>query len=159
MCALLRILTTVLQGLDPDGMELRFTTSRSYLKSNNISQLHQTACQEKPNAHSNVEDALDKAVEPHETRLRQGDMRPLTVYVLTDGNWMDGNPEAVLLRLQTLLGELRLQRLSLGIQFIRFGNVKEGMERLNLLDEMHKSFDLPMCVSLPQVRRLETALT
>lgn len=39
MCALLRILTTVLQGLDPNGMELRFTTSRSYLKSNNISQL------------------------------------------------------------------------------------------------------------------------
>lgn len=142
MCNLFRIMATILQGDDPDGMELRFTTSRQCLQSNDVTQLYNLACQMKPNEYSNVEEALEKAIAPHESRLRNGDKRPLTVYIFTDGAWSEGEPDAVLLRLETLLQELELERLSLGIQFISFGDNKEGLKQLRLLDDMHEAYGL-----------------
>jgi hypothetical protein len=136
----------MLEGDDPDGIELRFTASSGLAKTNDIEDLCRLVEKTEANSESNVELAIDKAIDAYASNLQKPEARPLTIYVLTDGNWDYGEPEVVLLRLGDLLDKHGLERDALGIQFISFGKNAKGLHRLKLLDDMHKqdSFDLKL---------------
>lgn len=146
MCSAFRILASMVQHDDPDGIELRFTTSEESQKSRSVDELYRSATLAKSGRGSSVEAALEKAVDQHVSLLEKDSTRLLSIYILTDGNWDYGEPEALLLQLVARLEDLHLNRSSLGVQFISFGDNKVGLERLQRLDDMHKgeSFDLKL---------------
>jgi Mg-chelatase subunit ChlD len=136
----------MLQNADRDGIELSFTTSSNARQTNDIDQLYQHACKEPQKGTSDMEEALQKAVNKHTFRMeRESNPRPLSIYILTDGRF-GGNPEVVLLGLEQMLRDRRLPRTSLGVQFISFGSDEEGLGKMQLLDDMSDKgkFDLPL---------------
>lgn len=136
----------MLQNADRDGIELSFTTSSNARQTNDIDQLYQHARNEPRKGTSDMEEALQKAVNKHASRMeRESSPRPLSIYILTDGRF-GGNPEVVLLELEQMLRDRRLPRTSLGAQFISFGSDEEGLEKMQLLDDMSDKgkFDLPL---------------
>jgi hypothetical protein len=146
ICEDFRILASMVQSDDPDGIELRFTTSEECHQSRDVAELARSALRSTSGHGSDVEAALQKAVDQHVSRLKKDKARLLSIYIMTDGNWDRGEPEAVLLTLGALLEELGLNRSSLGVQFISYGSNKDGLQRLQRLDDMHKkgSFDLKL---------------
>lgn len=136
----------MVQSDDPDGIELRFTTSEECHQSRDVSELTRSASRASPGRGSDVEAALQKAVDQHVSRLKKRRTRLLSIYIMTDGNWEQGEPEAVLLTLGAMLEELGLNRSSLGVQFISYGSNEVGLKRLQQLDDMHnkESFDLKL---------------
>lgn len=146
MCAAFRILASMVQDDDPDGIELRFTTSEECHQSRDVAELYRSATRATAGHGSSVEAALQKAVDQHVSLLKKDTTRLLSIYILTDGHWDHGEPEALLLQLVHWLGELGLNRSSLGVQFISFGDDKIGLQRLQTLDDMHKgtAFDLKL---------------
>ena len=82
----------------------------------------------------NYQQALDK----HEARktswLRARPVKPLSLYVFTDGAWHGCDAIAPIEAMIEKLKQLGLPKEQVGIQFIRFGNDQAGIQRLEYLD-------------------------
>ena len=98
-----------------------------------------------------VLDEHQEALHAHADQTRRGRrpplVRPLSIYILTDGVWQGGgNPEVPMLGLVETLKNYNLTRNQVGIQFISFGDDAGGLERMHDLDEMSKGFGLEKSV-------------
>ncbi|KIW23768.1 uncharacterized protein PV07_11945 [Cladophialophora immunda] len=129
--------------LDPNGSELRFIISDEGKENFHTTKLKNMVRRktEKLNGESDFAHRLDEILQRTQKKLTKDlDMRPISLYVFTDGKWQPGirQLDAVarsIQRLVNLLEEKGMKEQMVGIQFIRFGNDEEGMERLRWLDE------------------------
>ena len=150
--ALVRLLAYLLKKTDPDGIDIYFTMTNHHHRSKSSSQIVKALKNHDPPAdRCNIRTRLLKIVGDYQTKLDKqkqvgtyrrlsitrtpAQVRPLSLYVLTDGVWQPGNDITDIVdNLVTCLKEHKLPREQFGIQFIRFGNDSEGVERLARLD-------------------------
>lgn len=147
-------LSYVAKQLDDNGIELAFLSTPSKIhRSQKTTQLIDMV-KTHPYEHNSwmTEDKLgkffDQAVIPklHNilARILKGRKRPLTVFIFTDGGWGADDSQAAgvqnpVLRLMREVESLKISRTWVTLQFIRFGNDRDGERYLRYLDEMGAS--------------------
>jgi hypothetical protein len=152
--SLLYVLAYLVKKLDDDGLDMSFTISSQEKKFNHASKAVAYLDAMHPSGFANINMRLSKLLmkyvnnleHPPRNRLglrtRQASIKPLSLYIFTDGVWQpgyDGVPpiEALIEKLTAL----QLPKEQVGIQFIRFGNSEEGIKRLEYLDSgLRKKF-------------------
>jgi hypothetical protein len=136
---------------DLDGIDLYFTNSPEEGHSKDRKNLIKVFNGIKPAGQCNMKVALGKILEAYRPQCVKKEEKGffsrkkgkkkwgLSVYVLTDGVWEDGQDElcGVYEPIATILNRLNKKGLTenhVGIQFIRFGNSEIGAKRLARLD-------------------------
>ncbi|CZR62093.1 uncharacterized protein PAC_11990 [Phialocephala subalpina] len=147
LVALVGGLAYVVKNCDPDGIELSYTISPKPVQSKDSSKLVASLNATTPLGKSNVGNALNRILTKYEEKLgrlhgsgiashARVNVRPLSLYILTDGVWQHKCDAATPIR--TLVKTLRgfnMGKGQVGIQFIRFGNDPTGVQRLVDLDD------------------------
>ena len=144
------LLGYMVKSKDPDGIELHFTRECERKdRAKNTGQLLRTLDSVRYDGTSNIRLQLGAILQDYHTRLRDRNsprslfnmIRPRrparrqTVYFFTDGVWQpDCDPALMIKRLVDCLDQNSMEREQFGIQFIRFGNDRDGITRLNQLD-------------------------
>lgn len=154
MCGLLELLSFMVQDSDPDGIELRFANSRESTRSHDPVTLKAAAKRVKPEGTRDVGDVVEEVLNAYKGMLDAKEskdsrrepsspVRPLSVYVLTDGeNFGEGSAVAIS-GLVHRLNELDYPRKQVGVQFISFGRNEEKLERLRQMDVLSQTWGLP----------------
>jgi len=150
----LDVLVKMAKGLDPDGMDLRFTRgpitldgkdSASKFKASMEAARPKTSSKER--ARTDLRSSLGNILQDYLSKLREKEKRPMTkvkdtvLLVLTDGIWAgmedkDGVGEQIkdfAKELKALHHHLKLRPFS--IEFIQFGNDDSATQRLRYLDD------------------------
>jgi hypothetical protein len=149
LTSLVGTLAYIVKSGDPDGIEMFYTISSARVKSRDSSKLVKSVQKTKPQGMSDIGINLRDILGPYNSRLEKRfgsaavavnaleDIRPLSLYVLTDGVWQpESDAEAPIKDLvRTLLKQSKLKKKQVGIQFIRFGNDPEGIRKLQKLDD------------------------
>ena len=159
----LEVLGYMVTKLDPDGVDMFFTTSNISIKRCKDPQsLLRKLKAASFNGNSNMELRLGRLLHDYEMRLdnQKNSIRKISnvfrsldlhrrrnIYVLTDGLWQPGcNVVAVI---GSMVDKLEQQHIAhkhqIGIQFIRFGDNQDAKVLLRHLDD---ELDLGLCVSL-----------
>jgi hypothetical protein len=146
------ILTYLVKGSDPDGVDLYFTMSSPGERHNSkrTTKLEKIVRDRERKGRSDIRVVLDSILNDYTGKLgsqkarrtglarftpQEKDLRPLNLYVLTDGLWQDQcNAIPPIRRLVERLVELNMDEKQIGIQFISFGNHPAGLHRLRELD-------------------------
>lgn len=88
---------------------------------------------------ASMEARIDEILRSYGARLSTEDnVKPLSIYILTDGVWAlrgDG-PETPIVEIISILSKGGYPREQLGIQFIGFGENREGLEQMQRIDTM-----------------------
>lgn len=159
-------LSYLVKRVDPDGIDLHFTNSLETYHSRRTRHLLEKVQRRKPAGQCDMKSRLGKILEPYRAELPKAleirhkpflgiDLRhwsskgrSICIYVFTDGVWqgesrfLGGVDEPIRIFVEKLK-ELGLLDTQVGIQFIRFGNDKGGMERLQKLDsELYLPMDI-----------------
>ena len=150
--ALFEALAYLLKESDPDGLEMYFTmTDESYRAKSSCKLMKYLKNHNPPIDRSNIRTRLIRIVGEYQRRLNDqlqsgrnrrlsftrtpGQVRPQSLYVFTDGIWQPSSDITdIVENLVKSLTDHRLPPEQFGIQFIRFGNDIEGIERLARLD-------------------------
>ena len=83
---------------------------------------------------------------------RHKDVKPLSLYVFTDGAWEGCDAVAPVRAMIEKQKELKLPREQIGIQFIRFGDDPRGIEKLKYLDSgLRKKYTKKQYVSMSPI--------
>jgi hypothetical protein len=149
LTSLVGTLAYIVKSGDPDGIEMFYTISPEKVKSRDSSKLVKSVQKTKPQGMSDIGMGLRDILGPYNSMLEKRfgsasvavnaleDIRPLSLYVLTDGVWQpDSDAEAPIKDLvKTLLKQSKLKKKQVGIQFIRFGTNSEGKRKLEKLDD------------------------
>lgn len=144
------LLATVTQPYDPDGLDLYFSTASARLRPNTPEKFLKYLRERPARGRPDFRQRFAKIIEDYQSRFGKSNSwarlrhpnstpskgpRPLSLYVLTNGVW---DPKCTLItevkNLVALLQEYRYPNKYVGIQFIRFGNDREGKKRLKTLD-------------------------
>ena len=149
VCNVLRVLAYMVKGSDDDGMDLYFTISSIKHNSKKATGLHNQIRGKQLQGTSDIGLRLSIILDDYKASLRQPTpkrlsflgrakrrvRKGLSVYILTDAVWQPhsdaGQPIESLVR---TLVELDSPQKQVGIQFIRFGNDPESIEKLRHLD-------------------------
>ena len=148
--AVVELLSTLTQPYDPDGLDLYLTTESSKLRPKTPEKFLQYLRERPANGIPDFRQRFAKIIENYQSKFGKSNYRkklmhpsstpsrnprPLSLYVLTDGVW---DPKCTLIteiqNLVALLQEYKLPNKYVGIQFIRFGNDRDGKKRLKKLD-------------------------
>jgi hypothetical protein len=142
-------LAYLVKELDPDGIEVHFTKSRSVGHRRHRNKLLGLFDGVKFEGQSSMEATLSRILEMPKRKswsfpsLSRHSVKEKSVIVLTDGKWLgnkvDGMPELIK-RQVTKAGSKR----SLGIQFIQFGDDDLGTSRLRELDDQLEQHGVDM---------------
>ena len=142
-------LAYIVKDCDPDGIELYYTISSDKLiKSTKSSVLIDSLNSTTPSGISDIGIRLSSILNQYKAKLHRTygagtsrtsfsrkDIRPLNLYVLTDGVWQpECDAEAPIKELVKKLLELGMDKKKVGIQFISFGDDHLGLRRLDHLD-------------------------
>lgn len=131
---------------DPDGVDLWFTQSRVRQRhSKKHKDLFATANTVRYSGKTDIRLTLGLILESYKSRLSKypNTVRPLSIYVLTDGLWEAGNDAASLITEMTAaMTQLQVPGGKIGIQFVRFGKDMEAAMRLSHLDNLGKQKDV-----------------
>lgn len=154
-------LAYLIRELDPDGAELYFMISVDTKRSRHTTQLIQMLHSKARNLRgtSNAAIRLASILQGYQKRLdkekepparfsirKTADVRPMNVYVFTNGVWQPNCDVATpIRRLVDKLEALGSPNDKVGIQFIQFGNSEAGRSKLEYLDS---SLGLARCVTL-----------
>lgn len=145
------VLAYIVKGSDPDGLELYFTSSDCKCKDKNTTALVVTTrgqcAPTSPQLETNIHTSLDSVLRDYLKKLNSHlqprhtfswtprDVRKLSLYILTDGQWQpESDAESPIRLLVETLDELRKPKDQVGIQFIQFGTESSGTAILNYLD-------------------------
>ncbi len=146
--SLFGLLAYMVKNSDPDGIEVRFTKSNDQWKSKHTTKLLESLKKKSQNGTCNMSSRLGSVLQEYQSKLDTGGsrkfslrapsakaVRPLSVYVMTDGLWQPGcDLQPLVERMVNSLVKHDLPREQVGIQFIRFGHDVEAASRLNQLD-------------------------
>ena len=149
---LFRVLAWLVKKYDDDGLDMHFTVSEVKAKNKSFKDTTPAVkilreMREKLISPSNIdlrlgtilEDYLDEVKEPKSkgswSRFKPKKVKPLSLYVFTDGEWAGSDGVAPLEAMIERYKNLRTpKKTQIGIQFIRFGNGSDGVSRLGYLD-------------------------
>jgi len=145
---LVGLLGYMVKDLDPDGIEMYYTMSTDKcLRSKETTKLISSIDRTTPKGISDISIRLDTILGKYKAKLQhayrggrwtkpRSDVRPLSLYVLTDGVWQpDCDVENTITDMVTTLLDLKIKsKKQIGIQFIRFGNDEDCKLRLEYLD-------------------------
>ena len=143
------LLSYMVKRYDRDGIDLHLTMSSKTWTSKKTTKLIEILKDRKDSlsGKSDLKDRLGTMLEQYTNKLNQSQSSPnakklwakrlrrYNIYVLTDAIWQPYCDPAPLIR--TMVGtleNLKLHNAQIGIQFIRFGHDKDGIERLERLD-------------------------
>ena len=140
---------------DPDGVELHFANAQPMMRSKDSQRLAARARAVRPFGIVDINKILKPLLKAYGERIYQvadqrrrggnpDDIRPLSVYILTDGRWDERQygPEEGILLLVNTLKEHGLTRRQVGIQFISFGDDPDALANMTNLDNMSQHFGL-----------------
>jgi len=155
-----RILAYLVEECDPDGIELYFTTSTESYRSKKTTSLLSPIKSRVPKGFSDIKRGLNDILQPYQTKFQGAPkgfrrlmssskpVRPLNLYIFTDGAWEDNTDvERPIKNLVEELENYKHRSDQVGIQFIRFGDNLESIQRLNRLDA---NLGLKLYVSPPE---------
>jgi hypothetical protein len=141
------LLGYIVKDSDPDGIELFFTKSAKQYKSTATTKLMKTIEERRLEGSTNIGSRLGDILQKYQGKLdnqaqsrslfslSRSELRPMNIYVLTDGLWQPkSDAEAPIKNLVSKLKERGKLKEQVGIQFIQFGNDAEATERLKRLD-------------------------
>jgi|SRR2546423_178812 len=143
------VLAYMVKDSDPDGMDLLYTVSLERQKSKKPDRLRQhlnaKACGGRTDITLRLSiilheyaTALQEQATPRRflgSFLKKKEVRPMSLYIFTDAVWQPRcNAAAPIKLLIKKLDELGLPDHQVGIQFIRFGQNQESIDRLEYLD-------------------------
>lgn len=140
------IFTSLLKTYDEDGMDVYFSSSEEPLNSRKVTPLMHSLFGHPTRNTSNIGSRLDSLVTDyidkmnghfHRTGLlyRRQTLKPLNVYVLTNGIWEPkSDAESPIRRLVNALEQHGRVNRQVGIQFIFFGNDEAARQKLQRLD-------------------------
>lgn len=158
-------LAYIVKEADPDGLELYFTSEYTKPhKSNQTSPLVELVKKRRPptglDGTCNMTLCLDHIVGkvimsniegkqsgnklwPRRSRSNLSSSRPISIYILTNGVWEPPNnslcgADKAVIRLIKALEDNNKPASHVALQFIRFGEDKNGIRRLKELDDMRK---------------------
>jgi hypothetical protein len=144
--SLFSVLAYIVKRLDDDGLEMYFTVSLGVEKFRDTTPAVAHLKSMRPSTYSNINIRLERILRKYQTNLnhqrerrgifwsRAKTIKPLSLYVFTDGAWHGCDAVAPVEAMIEKQRQLGLPKEQVGIQFIRFGNDKVGMERLQFLD-------------------------
>ena len=155
---LLTVLVKKAAGLDPDGMDLRFTTGNITLDGKDsaskfvkLMDAARPKTLSKERARTDLRRSLGNILHGYLRKVRENERRPVTLLkdtvllVLTDGIWAGmENKEGVAEQIKTFSKELKnlhydLKLRPFSVEFIQFGNNDDATQRLRYLDDyLHK---------------------
>ena len=150
---LLGLLFYLVKRADPDGVDLHFTSpAKHYKRIKKTADVLEIFDQHKPRSQSHcdmsfhlssiVNEYQRKLTKIHGSRsifdkIRSQETRPLSLYIFTDAIWQPRCDVAPVVKsLVNTINQQNLLKQQAGIQFIRFGDSKEGMKRLQDLDNL-----------------------
>lgn len=146
---LLTVLSYMVKGLDRDGLDLHFTMSSRRMNEASSTKLVRHVERAHPGGASDIDLSLDRILNPYLEQLMSNKAprrnwllprnfaRPLNIYVLTDGVWLpDSDGTRSIKAFVAKLHELGIHNPAkqIGIQFIQFGNDRDGAKKLQHLD-------------------------
>ena len=149
---LLEVLVMKAKGLDPDGMDLSFTTGPVRVTNKNDEKVFTEAMDKydaRPNGmtHTDMSTPLSDILSTYlaDSRNRRSNStgdngRKLTIIIFTDGKWEGMNSktqvdETIIAFSQALEKEVgTLQKRLVSIEFVQFGNDPDASHRLRHLD-------------------------
>jgi hypothetical protein len=140
---------------DHDGIELRYTKSEDKKRTKDPKKITENIQANKPrqstgpplSRRSNMNAALVKVLSKYQDQVkdeygsgkqRKGKLKPLVLLVLTDGLWDGCDAKEPISDLVNMLQTCDRPGNLVGVQFIQFGNEREGYERLAELDDFMK---------------------
>lgn len=143
------LLTYMLKDTDPNGLDVCFTQSKQKVNSAKSKILWTAVSQIDFHGISDMRSRLSHILQEHKNKFgttttpsghwyRRASppeaQKPLSFYVLTDGNWQpnDVGPTIKALVYDMIVNHLPKEHV--GIQFIRFGEDSRGVARLENLD-------------------------
>ncbi|PVH88884.1 hypothetical protein DL98DRAFT_565731 [Cadophora sp. DSE1049] len=149
---LVGILAYMVKPFDSNGLEMMYTISSSKsITSKHSSKLVASLEKTKPAGMSDISIRLNSILEQYKSKIHEvygagsrvtakarNDVRPLTLYVLTDGVWHPKcDAETPIKNLVRTLLELKAEvsPKQVGVQFIYFGNNAIGKARVKKLDD------------------------
>ena len=151
---LLDVLVKLAKGLDPDGMDLRFTTGDislhgkdSAAKFRNRMDAARPQTRSKERARTDLRTSLSRILQEYLSKLREKKLRPTTevndvvLLILTDGIWAGmENKSGVGEMIKSFSNDLKTLHYDFmvrpfSIEFIQFGNDDTATQRLRYLDE------------------------
>jgi hypothetical protein len=150
----LETLAMKLAGLDDDGLDLSFTLGDTTLENEKGLQapvnFKSAMVNAKPSSggveeKTDMRETLSEIFEEYLENKNAGKARQMTLIVLTDGIWKGSvSPEGVEEKIAEFLGNFgTLKDRAFSIQFVRFGDHADAIERLRRLDdEMPKKFGI-----------------
>lgn len=138
------LLSYMVRDCDPNGLDLYFTNTSKTVKSRSMSTLMGELSTRTPKGLPDMRSRFGDIIEKYRSKFgkrklssffRESDPRKLSLYVLTDGVWQPKIDLTTTIRtLVSGLEDHKLTNKQIGIQFIRFGNDTNGIERLQKLD-------------------------
>lgn len=148
---LVGVLAYMVKPFDSNGLEMHYAISSSKsITSKNSSPLVASLKNAKPKGMSDISIPLNSILEQYKSKIHENygagsrvtaksrnDVRPLTLYVLTDGVWQPKcDAETPIKNLVRKLIELKAEvpQKQVGVQFIYFGNNAIGKARVKKLD-------------------------
>jgi hypothetical protein len=151
MCDLFSILAYIVKGSDDDGIDMYFTMMATKYNRRHVSELVEIIKKRKAELEgtSNINDRLNQVLMEYDRAIRNQinlrksrspfapaqDMKPLTVYVFTDGRWTRrSDPKPAIESLVSSLVALKYPSSQVGIQFISFGRDAEALKRFEHYD-------------------------
>ena len=146
------LLAYMVKEKDPDGIELHTTISNKAKSSKNVGPLSRSLLDKQFEGDSNIRLELGNILQSYEARLkgtettrfrgRRKKAKDLNLYILTDGVWQpESDPTEMISDIVETLKEHKVYSEKFGIQFIRFGNDQNAIDRLGRLDS---GLNLPM---------------
>lgn len=137
---LFSIVAWLIKSRDKDGLDLYFTQTDQRFHDKHTSRLAE-AIQKRMNTSNKgisdmsirLEQILDKYA--MDLRSRKEGTRGLNLYIFTDGIWTPGcDVVHGISKIVQILQDLRISEKKIGLQFISFGKDKNGLARMDLLD-------------------------
>ena len=138
------LLSYMVRDCDPNGLDLYFTNTSKTFKSKNMDTLMGELSTRKPNGLPDMRSRFGSIIEKYQNKFgkrklssffRESDPRKLSLYVLTDAVWQPKIDLTTTVRtLVSSLEDHKLTNKQIGIQFIRFGNYSDSIQRLKNLD-------------------------
>ena len=156
---LAEILVYMMKKYDDDGLDVYTTISRRKEKVRDAAALVRILDKVDPEGQSDFPGVLQEFIAPYLRSLNcQGKehgllrlhkrVKPLSIYVFTDGVWQsDSDATAAIRKITETLDARDYDRSQILFQFIGFGNDQEGSERLATLDWLNQINGLSMYVA------------
>lgn len=157
---LIEILTYLVKRYDSDGVEMYYTISNGKpIIGSKATTFIKSLGKVKTSGLTDIGLLLNKILVKYHSKLRQAyravpertsntqiDLKPLSLYVLTDGVWQpECDAKAQIRTLVHGLTDLKISdKRQVGIQFISFGNNELGLKRMKELDEMNRDENLKL---------------